>query len=339
MTLKLSVLDQTAIYEGETAEEVFRHTVKLAQHAEEIGYERFWVSEHHDSDKAAGSSPEVLIAFILAQTKRIRVGSGGVLLQHYSPYKVAENFNVLASLAPGRVDLGIGKAPGGLPLATKALQKELKDGGRPLEEKLDELKAFLEDGLAPDHEFAGLKAVPEPKESAAVHLLGTGAGTARLAAEKGHALVLAHFLNPDPPALQEAISYYRSAFSGPGRPHVILCISVIGGETDEEAEELAADHEVVRLHFKSGKTLTITSLKKAEAYREISDEPFTIEQQKSHVMHGSEETISRILAEFNELYAPDEIMVVSPVKNFAGRVRSLETILAASKRRVPAAEA
>ena len=114
MALTLSILDQSPIQEGETATEAFQHTIELVQKAEAWGYHRFWVAEHHDLDHVVGSSPEVLIAHLLAKTSRIRIGSGGVMLQHYSPYKVAENFHVLASLAPGRIDLGIGRAPGGL---------------------------------------------------------------------------------------------------------------------------------------------------------------------------------------------------------------------------------
>ena len=126
---KLSILDQSPVNDTETATDAFQHTIELAQKAEAWGYHRFWVSEHHGSDRVMGSSPEVLISHLLAKTTRIRVGSGGVMLQHYSPYKVAENFNVLASLAPGRVDLGIGRGPGGLPRSTRALQQEM--GARP----------------------------------------------------------------------------------------------------------------------------------------------------------------------------------------------------------------
>lgn len=123
MAITISVLDQSPIYPGETPEEAFQHTVQLAQLSERLGFRRFWVSEHHDSEQVAGSSPEVLISHLLAKTESIRIGSGGIMLQHYSPYKVAENFNVLAALAPGRVDLGVGRAPGGLPRSTQALQQ------------------------------------------------------------------------------------------------------------------------------------------------------------------------------------------------------------------------
>ena len=123
MSWRISILDKSPIAENETAADALARTLALAQQAENLGYHRFWIAEHHNTPQLASPSPELLIAWILGQTQRIRVGSGGVMLQHYSPYKVAENFNMLASLAPGRVDLGVGKAPGGLPLSTRALQQ------------------------------------------------------------------------------------------------------------------------------------------------------------------------------------------------------------------------
>lgn len=122
MSWRISILDKSPVAEHETAADALARTLALAQQAETLGYHRFWIAEHHNTPQLASPSPELLIAWILGQTKRIRVGSGGVMLQHYSPYKVAENFNVLAAIAPGRVDLGVGKAPGGLPLSTRALQ-------------------------------------------------------------------------------------------------------------------------------------------------------------------------------------------------------------------------
>ena len=123
LSLKLSILDQSPVHGSETPADALRRTIELAQRAEEWGYHRFWVAEHHGSNRVMGSSPEILVSHLLARTSSIRIGSGGVMLQHYSPYKVAENFNVLASLAPGRVDLGIGRGPGGLPLSTAALRR------------------------------------------------------------------------------------------------------------------------------------------------------------------------------------------------------------------------
>ena len=148
MSYKLSILDQSPIFPGDTAATALQKTVLLAQKAEEWGYSRFWVSEHHHTVQLAGSSPEVLIAYLAARTNKIKVGSGGVMLQHYSPYKVAENFHVLSNLAPGRVDLGVGKAPGGLPLSTKALQYGTVNDGKDFPERLSFLRELIENSIA-----------------------------------------------------------------------------------------------------------------------------------------------------------------------------------------------
>src|SRR3954452_23441707 len=177
MSYRLSILDQSPIFPGTTASHALQTTVHLAQRAEEWGYSRFWVSEHHHSDQVAGSSPEVLISYLLARTNSIVVGSGGVMLQHYSPYKVAENFHVLSNLAPGRVDLGIGKAPGGLPLSTKALQYGTMNNGNDFEGRLSFLKKLIEDSVDEEHPLSGIQATPIPKERPEVFLLGASANS------------------------------------------------------------------------------------------------------------------------------------------------------------------
>src|SRR3954452_25486590 len=156
MSYQLSILDQSPITTGTTASDALQKTVQLAQKAEEWGYSRFWVSEYPHTELLAGSSPEVLISYVLARTNSIRVGSGGVMLQHYSPYKVAENFHVLSNLAPGRVDLGTAQAPGGLPLSTKALQYGTMNDGKDFEERLSFLKKLIEDSVDEEHPLSGI---------------------------------------------------------------------------------------------------------------------------------------------------------------------------------------
>lgn len=161
MTFGLSFLDKSPIHQDESATAALRRTVALAQKAEAHGFVRFWVAEHHNSPKLASSSPEVLIGFLLAQTQRINIGSGGVMLQHYSAYKVAENFKLLSALAPDRVDLGIGKAPGGLPLSTRALQGAYDPARKPsFERQLEDLERFVRDEKADNAEEGKLAAYP-----------------------------------------------------------------------------------------------------------------------------------------------------------------------------------
>lgn len=211
MGIRLSILDQSLINKDESPTEAFRHTIELAQKADRWGYHRFWVSEHHDSDLVAGSSPEVLISHLLAKTERIRVGSGGVMLQHYSPYKVAENFNVLASLSPSRVDLGIGRAPGGLPHSIKALQAGKNDTAT-LPEKLAELIRYTRETLGSDHELAGLKASPIPTVPAEIYLLGASGSSAETAGALGLPYVFAQFINNNEEEAVRAFDTYRSRF-------------------------------------------------------------------------------------------------------------------------------
>lgn len=328
MTLKLSILDQSPIQEGETAAEAFLHTITLVKKAEELGYHRFWVSEHHDLDHVVGSSPEVLIAHLLAKTERIRIGSGGVMLQHYSPYKVAENFHVLASLAPGRVDLGIGRAPGGLPLSTKALQPDGGVNSKSLAEKLEELEQFLHDEIAPEHALHGLKVIPTPPAPADLYLLGTSKESAELAAVRGIPYVYALFINHDTTVSLSAFDAYRKQFR-PGRiaiPQAILALSVIVADTEEEAALLAKESKVAKIHLQSGKIVTVTSLKKAEEYGQQTDEPYTIEVKEANVIHGTKEVVREKLIAIALQYEIDEVIITAPIKSFQKRLLSYERL-------------
>ncbi|MED4782386.1 LLM class flavin-dependent oxidoreductase [Brevibacillus choshinensis] len=331
MALTLSILDQTPIQNGETAAQAFSHTIELVKIAERLGYHRFWVSEHHDLDHVVGSSPEVLISHLLAKTERIRIGSGGVMLQHYSPYKVAENFHVLASLAPGRVDLGIGRAPGGLPLSTRALQQGDASSSPSLEEKLVELEKFLHNNLEPEHALHGLKAIPVPPQPADLYLLGTSVASAELAAKRGVPYVFAQFINSDEAVSYEAIDTYRKKFvaGALSQPQAILALSVIVSDTDEDAQKLAAENELVKIHLASGKTITVNSVKKAEEYGKHSAESFTIEVKEANIISGSTETVRTKLLDIQRNYQVDEVIITTPIKDFQKRIHSYELLVEA----------
>ncbi|ALS25998.1 alkane 1-monooxygenase [Paenibacillus sp. 32O-W] len=327
MTIKLGILDQSLQFEGETATEAFRHTVEIAKLAERLGYERFWVSEHHDNPRAAGTSPEVLIGYLLAQTERIRLGSGGVMLQHYSPYKVAENFNVLAALAPGRVELGVGRAPGGLPNSTRALQQGVSDPAS-LSDKLAELERYLHNRLPEDHPLHGLRAYPAVDRPAELYVLGTSVASAELAAEAGHPYVFALFINGDEAVAEAAFAAYRSRFGGARRssPRLIAALSVVVAETDAEAAELTGEMQNVKIRLESGRTVTVGSLEHAEAFGKQANEPFTIEVHEANVTKGSKVTVRRRLLELAERLGVEELIVTTPVKDFGKRRRSFELL-------------
>ena len=326
--LRLSVLDQSPANPPETAQDALQNTITLAQKAEEWGYHRIWVTEHHGSSRNMGSAPEVLVSHLLAKTGRIRVGSGGVMLQHYSPYKVAENFNVLASLAPGRVDLGIGGGPGGLPKTTRALQMDTGHGSKPLAQKLDELERFLHDRLDEDDPLYGLTANPIPSQPADLFLLGTTPSSAELAAQRGMPYVFALFLNSDESVMREAVDTYRSRFdhSQGGEPRLMLALPVMVADTGEEAQGYAAEIKVFRIRLESGRTLTVFSMAAAEEFLKQSPEKGAITIHEGNVLNGSPETVRRKLLDVQRSYQVDEVFVVTAIRDFAKRLHSYELL-------------
>ncbi|MEG6588387.1 LLM class flavin-dependent oxidoreductase [Paenibacillus barengoltzii] len=327
MGLTISVLDQSPIYPGETAEQAFAHTVALARKSEELGFRRFWVSEHHDSEQVAGSSPEVLISYLLAHTNTIRIGSGGVMLQHYSPYKVAENFNVLASLAPGRVDLGVGRAPGGLPKSTQALQQGVKESVT-LTDKIVELRKFVQNRLESDHPLAGLRAAPLPAQAPELYVLGASVDSAGIAAGLGLPYVFSLFINGDPAVALQAIQTYRERFdaSHGTEPQVILAVSVIVAESEAEAAELAGHQKVVKVRLASGKLVTLGTREQAEEFGRQAGEPYTIEEQEPWIVKGTKATVREQLLALQKDTGIEEVIVTSNITPFEKRIRSFELL-------------
>ena len=326
--LKLSVLDQSPVYPGETAADAFRHTIELAQCAERWGYNRFWVTEHHGSTGVMGSSPEVLISHLLAKTDRIRVGSGGVMLQHYSPYKVAENFNVLSCLAAGRVDLGIGGGPGGMPNSTRALQQDAGPAAKPFHQKALELQSFLQDRLEQDHPLYGLQASPMPTQPADLFILGTTPSSAEMAADLGLPYVFALFLNNDEDVMTQAVRTYRNKFdpaSGTG-PQAMLALPVMVAETDEEAQSFASGLKLVRVHMESGRTVTVFTVEAAEEFRRQAGENCDFEVRDLEVIHGSKETVRRELTGVQVDHQVDEVFVVTAIRDFKKRLHSYKLL-------------
>ncbi len=324
--LRLSILDQSPVQDGGSGPEALRRTVELAQAAEGWGYHRFWVAEHHNSEKFMGSSPEVMVSHLLAKTNRIRIGSGGVMLQHYSPYKVAETFNVLAALAPGRVDLGIGRGPGGLPRSTEALQEELAADRKPFEDKLAELSRWLEgDGRAP---VEGVQASPKPGQPAEMFLLGTTASSGAMAGSLGMPYVFALFLNGDEEVMREAVETYRERFvpHGGREPEVMLALPVVVADTDEEASELASSIKMVRITLANGRQFTVGSVEGAKEFGRQIGEEVGVQVMEGNVVCGSVDTVGARLGTFQEEYGVEEIVAVTAVDTFRERRRSYELL-------------
>ncbi|CAG5092275.1 Luciferase family oxidoreductase group 1, flavin-dependent oxidoreductases [Thermobacillus xylanilyticus] len=326
MTIKLSILDQSPIHPGETADEALAHTVELAGLADRHGFVRFWVSEHHDTEHLAGSSPETLIPYLLARTERIRVGSGGIMLQHYNPYKVAENFHVLAALAPGRVDLGVGRGPGGLPRSTRALQRYLAEQPD-YRDKVLELAGYVGGRPLPeDHPLAGLRAIPVPGVPPEIWLLGTTVRSAELAAELGLPYVFSLFIGGDEDEAVEAVRIYKQRFrpapSGSGRAEAIIALAAIAADTDEEARSLVPTHRIVKVRLANGQTVTVGSVEQAQDYGRQAGIPYTIEEKEPVVYAGSKEHVLAKLLEMREATGVEEFMITTNIKPFEKRLRS-----------------
>ncbi|HKV44183.1 MAG TPA: LLM class flavin-dependent oxidoreductase [bacterium] len=244
--MKLSIVDQSPVPVGATPADALRNTIDLARLADRLGYERYWIAEHHATPGFASPAPEVLIARVGGETTGIRIGSGGVLLPHYSPLKVAETFRVLHALYPGRIDLGIGRAPGSNPLEAYALRRNrdrhpLTDD---FPEQLVELLAFLRHAFPPGHPFGQIKVSPEMPGDPEVWLLGSSMWSATAAAQLGLPYAFAHFINPEP--TRAAIEYYHSHVTAAGvsAPRTILALGVVCADTETEARRL---HASVRL--------------------------------------------------------------------------------------------
>jgi luciferase family oxidoreductase group 1 len=247
--LRLSVLDQSPVPAGSTPAQALKNSIGLAQHVESLGFNRFWMSEHHSMDTLACTAPEIMLARIGGETSKIRIGSGGIMLPHYTALKVAETFRTLHALYPGRVDLGIGRAPGGGPIEAAALRR-YRDAPRnaiqvdDFPEQLSELIAFLHDGFPTDHPFSRVQVSPESPGSPAIWLLGSSLWSARAAAEFGLPYAFAHFFSPDP--TRPAIEHYRAAFvANPAlgadrltKPEAMAAVGVICAETQAEADKL-----------------------------------------------------------------------------------------------------
>lgn len=326
--IKLSMLDQSTISEGSNAVEALAQTAIMAQEAEKLGYHRFWVSEHHFASRLAGSSPEVLISHLAARTSTLRVGSGGVMLPHYSSYKVAENFRLLEGLYPGRIDIGLGRAPGGMPLATKALQEGTMRGIDRYPDQLDDLIAYLNDTLSEDHRFAGLKATPMVDTVPEMWLLGSSGDSAILAAERGAGFAFAQFING-----QGGGDYMRS-YQQHFKPSVVfdtpqslVAIFAICADTEEEANKLASSMDLSLVLLEKGGVSTGTpSIEKALNYRYTPHEQFRIQENRKRVVVGSQAQVKEQILQLCEDYNTQEVMIASIMHRFEDKLKSFRLI-------------
>lgn len=302
--------------------------MKLAQAGEELGYSRYWIAEHHDLPGLACPAPEVMLSYIGTLTTRIRLGSGAILLPHYKPFKVAEVFNLLATLFPGRIDIGIGRAPGGTTEATNALSDHFLQNVWSMPDKVKELLYFLDDNYPADDPFTKLSAAPIPPVSPVPWLLGTGKKSAMLAAEYGISFAFGLFMSDSDG--EAIIKQYKEAFKRrqPGqKPEVILTVSALCAETTERAEELALSSLIWSIQKTKGEGLNgVPSVEEAKQYVLTEKEQAALQKMKQNMIIGNPETVSLKLKELQTKYHADEIMIVTITYDPEDKIKSYQLI-------------
>ncbi len=330
---RLSVLDQSPISRGSSGPQALANTLDLARLADRLGYHRYWVAEHHGGPMLAGPSPEALIGPIAAATERIRVGSGGVMLPHYSPFKVAETYSLLAGLFPNRVDLGIGRAAGTDPMTTFALQRDRRQAAPDdFPQQLAELLGYLDGSLPADHPFARLaEMLPGRPQRPEPWLLGSSPQSALWAADLGLPYAFADFINP---AGAEIAALYRKRFAehehADARPQTAVAVWVICADTDEQATRLAASSRMAFKLLRRGQLIAVPPPGEALEFlaRDDQDAAPGGEQRQSQrrAVIGSPQTVRAGLDEVVASYGAEEAIVVSITYDHEARRRSYELL-------------
>jgi luciferase family oxidoreductase group 1 len=321
--IPISVLDLAPVKEGETIRESFRETLALAQHAEEWGYRRFWLAEHHNIGGIASAATAVLIGYVAGGTKTIRVGSGGVMLPNHAPLVIAEQFGTLETLYPGRIDLGIGRAPGTDQLTMRALRRTLSNVEEDFPRDVAELLAYF----APARSGQRVRAVPGEGLRVPVWLLGSSLYSAQLAALMGLPFAFASHFAPD--YLTQALEIYRREFQQSEalkQPYAMPCINVFAADTDKEARRLFTSLQQAFINLRRGKPgLLSPPIEPAEAqWSEV--EMAGVGHALRYSAVGSPETVRRWLESFIQETQADEIMVTAQIFDRAARLRSFEIV-------------
>ena len=328
MTLTLGVLDQSPIREGGSAAAALAETIELAKATERLGYSRYWLAEHHNSRGLASSAPEVLIARVAAETSTMRIGSGGVMLSHYAPLKVAENFRTLETLYPGRIDLGVGRAPGSDGRTAQALTHGPGALGiQHYPHQVADLLRFVSDQLPEGHYFTGIPATPLGPTVPEPWMLGSSLESASMAAEFGVPFSFAHFINEA--WAGEAITLYRRIFRPSqwlDEPRVSVGVSVICADTDERAEELAMSRWMWRLRNRQGRAYGVPSVESAMAEELNEAEREYIDFQRKNALVGGPERVKERMESLATELEADEFIVVTITYDFADRLRSYELL-------------
>ncbi|MEU4742609.1 LLM class flavin-dependent oxidoreductase [Actinosynnema sp. NPDC023658] len=327
--IRASVLDQSPVAAGDTPGKALRNTVELARLADRLGYERYWVAEHHGATSHAGTAPEIMATRLAAETSGIRVGAGGVLLPYYSPFKVAETFRVLEALYPGRIDLGIGRAAGSYDLEARALRRaDGREDVDDFERKLTDLVGFVNGTLPADHPYREARVMPDVPQAPPVWLLGSSPGSALLAGRLGLPYSFAHFINPQ--STRRAIADYHGAFTAvqrTGKPKVVLGLGVYCADTQAEADRIYASHLLIRLRHIQNVVGPVPSPEEALEVFRATPNPLAAEDfEWPRYLVGTPELVRDSITRMTTALGVDEVIVMNMIHDHGARLRCYELI-------------
>jgi luciferase family oxidoreductase group 1 len=327
--VRLSVLDQSTVVTGRSPDTSIRESIRLAQHCEALGYDRYWCAEHHNSESQAGTAPEILIAAIAATTRRIRVGSAGVMLPHYSALKVAEQFRVLDAIAPGRIDLGLGRAPGSDGRTAYALNPRADTAAEQFPADVRDLLAWLSgQKLMEGHPFRDIHAQPQGPTKPEVWILGSSDYGAQVAAYFGLPFCFAHFIT-DGRGVEQALDIYRTGYrpsqTGPA-PHAAVCVWAMAAATPEEADYLFRSREMWRLNRDRGVFMALASPEEAMAHVYSDAESARIERMRERSIYGTPDVVAAKLQALAAEQNVQEIAILTTLHDPEARRRSYTLI-------------
>ncbi len=326
--MRVSILDQSPVIMGGTPTDALHNTIDLAKHADRLGYHRFWIAEHHAMVSHGSPTPEILVGRLAMETSGIRLGSGGVLLSLYQPLKVVETFRMLHALHPGRIDLGIGRSPGGGPLATRALGQQGPPSEEEFQAKLTELLGFLHGDFPEDHPYRGIDVMPQSPGSPPVWLLGSSKPSAVMAAANGLPYSYAHFINPGTTA--ESISTYRTEFQPSKyceRPQVILGIGVYCADTEEEAQYMFTTQRLFRRWATQNTLVQVPSPAQAVEALKTGPDPLSEEQfEWPRYVVGTPDQVRKTITTMTDALQVDEVVALATIYDHKTRLRSYELL-------------
>ncbi|MBP1968315.1 luciferase family oxidoreductase group 1 [Virgibacillus natechei] len=325
--IPLNILDYSPVDEGYDPRVALLQTTELAKRAEDLGYKRFWVSEHHHVLSVAGSNPEMLMMHLATSTNRIRIGSGGIMLPHYSAYKVAESFRILEALHPERIDLGIGRSPS-YRMVNKAMNEN--KGRRPsYEQQVEDLYKFLTDDPSENHRFHKLIATPSINTTPEIWTLGTGGGSAKIAAKNGTSYAFAYFTMPFDTGIEIVANYRREFQPSPflKKPKVTIAVFAVVAETTEEAEEIAKALDLWLLFVESANPPPYyPSIRTAKKRGVTAAEQHKVTENRKRMIVGTPQHVKATIERLAELYQADEITVIPNVAGIHNRMKGIELL-------------